>query len=479
MLFTLYKKMVTRLAGPILLMSIVILVLLSANFGLLKFQGKVEVVNGQTASHLTDKNFVLINTTGVDNCSEFYRNNNDHPINQINSTFGNGNSTFDITPGSGIQNNDNDTITSSCPFLKIVYPFDCSTDRLEVNEIMCRFTESESQNNIDEEGEGDDDNDGLNKTEASFLRSHPNNNNNNNSDSKIRIYDPRSEDILDNEIFDEDGLLVVDTRFGKQYSYQLADPLNPNRTLEVNLDLAEHSQGHLNDINSPRIEIERKSLNGSLDMTAAKNQMIIWKGNVLDYFEEPEDDYENETYIEMMFNTGFHNSDAPDNERRGIGVVFDVSKDSNPYILDYRDDGKYVKLTMNDVKNLSGSDFVFHSNDNKSDNYYLNDLINKTNVTLKIKTFLTSENNRVIQTYIDPGMGKEILYWTLNNVSKLQAYEGIEDKAGFIETVNQGSGFTYVRTDNIETRLASLQSIILDPKDHRVNEDFQNQLNKN
>lgn len=466
--------MVTRLAGPILLMSIVILVLLSANFGLLKFQGKVELAAGQTVSHITDKNFVLINTTSVGNCSEFYRNNSDYPINQINSTVGSENSNLNIN-NNAIQNND--TITSSCPFLKIVYPFDCSTDQLEVNEIMCRFTESETENNVDEEGVGDDGPEEQNKTEASYLRSHPNNNNNNNSDNKIRIYDPRSEDILDDEIFDEDGLLVVDTKFGKQYSYQLVDPLNPNKTLEVNLDLAEHSQGHLNDINSPRIEIERKSLNGSLDMTAAKNQMVIWKGNILDYFEEPEDNYENETYIEMMFNTGFHNSDAPDNERRGIGVVFDVSKDSNPYILDYRDDGKYVKLTMNDVKNLSGSDFVFHSNDNKSDNYYLNDLINKTNVTLKIKTFLTSENNRVIQTYIDPGTGKEILYWTLNNVSKLQGYEGIEDKAGFIETVNQGSGFTYVRTDNIETRLASLQSIILD-QDHRVIEDFQSQSNK-
>jgi hypothetical protein len=434
-----------------MLISLVILVLLSINSS---FHGEVEMAMGQTIDQLAEKNFVLINTTSVDNCSEFFRN-----TNQLNSTLGQENSTFSIT-NSGIQNND--TITSSCPFLKIVYPFDCSTDQIKVKEIMCRFTESDLENNIDAEREGgdDEDHDERNETMTPYLYS---DSNGNESGSSIRIYDPRSEDILNNEIFDENGLLIADTKFGKQYSYQLADPLNPNRTIEVNLDLAEHSQGHLNNINSPRIEIERKSLNGSLDMTTAKNQMIVWKGNILDYFEKPEDNYENETYIEMMFNTGFHNSDAPDNERRGIGVVFDVSKDSNPYILDYRDDGKYVKLTMNDVKNLSGSDFIFHSNDNKSDNYYLNDLINKTNVTLKVKTFLTSDNNRVIQAYIDPGTGNETLYWTLNNVSKLQDYEGIEDKAGFIETVNQGSGFTYVRTDNIETRLSSLQSIILDP----------------
>lgn len=435
-----------------MLTSLVILILLSVN---ISFHDKVEITVGQTINQLANKNFVLINTTSIDNCSEFYKN-----TNQLNGTVGNKSSTLRIT-NSSIHNND--TITSSCPFLKIVYPFDCSVEQINLTEIMCRFAESDYEDDIDDEREegGDDNNqDERNEAEASYLRSDPNSNK---SGSNIRIYDPRSEDVLNNEIFDEDGLLIVDTKFGKQYSYQLADPLNPNRTLEVNLDLAEHSQGHLNNINSPRIEIERKSLNGSLDMTTAKNQMIVWKGNILDYFEAPEDNYENETYIEMMFNTGFHNSDAPDNQRRGIGVVFDVSKDSNPYIMDYRDDGKYVKLTMNDVKNLSGSDFVFHSNDNKSENYYINDLINKTNVTLKIKTFLTSENNRVIQTYIDPGTGNEILYWTLNNVSKLKDYEGIEDKAGFIETVNQGSGFTYVRTDNIETRLSSLQSIILDP----------------
>jgi hypothetical protein len=129
--------------------------------------------------------------------------------------------------------------------------------------------------------------------------------------------------------------------------------------------------------------------------------------------------------------------------------------------MDYRDDGRYLKLTMNDVKNLAGDDFIFHSNDNRSKGYFLNDLINTSNVTLKVKTFLTGDNKRVIQAYIDPGTGKEILYWTLKDASKLQYHEEIKDVDGFMETVLQGSGFTYVRTDNIDTRLASLQSLIL------------------
>ena len=78
-----------------------------------------------------------------------------------------------------------------------------------------------------------------------------------------------------------------------------------------------------------------------------------------------------------------------------------------------------------------------------------------------MKTFLTGDNKRVIEAYIDPGTGKEVRYWTLKDASKLQYHEGIKDRLGFIETVYQGSGFTYVRTDNIDTRLAALQSFIL------------------
>ena len=99
--------------------------------------------------------------------------------------------------------------------------------------------------------------------------------------------------------------------------------------IRVNLDLGKHTQGHNKHINSPGIEIERENINGSLDMNAVKNQIIGWKRNILGYFKEPKDKFDNETYIEIMFNTGFHASHAPDIERRGIGVVFDVSNSSN------------------------------------------------------------------------------------------------------------------------------------------------------
>ena len=389
----------------------------------------------QTASHIQGKNYVLLNTTDTRNCPEFY----DNP-GQSNKTFASPINNISSIPhnGSGIGNitdpvEDPKTITNICPFLKIMYPYDCSSEINSSAEIMCDSKE-EDLNQTDVKGDEDNNEEEIEQVE---------------------------EEIPDNKIFDEKGLLIADTKFNKQYSYELVDPLNSDKKIRVNLDLGKHTQGHNKHINSPRIEIERENINGSLDMNAAKNQMIVWKGNILDYFEQPEDKFDNETYIEIMFNTGFHASDAPDIERRGIGVVFDVSNSSNPYIMDYRDDGRYLKLTMNDVKNLAGDDFIFHSNDNRSKGYFLNDLINTSNVTLKVKTFLTGDNKRVIQAYIDPGTGKEILYWTLKDASKLQYHEEIKDVDGFMETVLQGSGFTYVRTDNIDTRLASLQSLIL------------------
>ena len=393
------------------------------------------IAMAQTIGHVQGKNYVLLNTTDTKNCPEFYNN----PVQ--NNTFESSiNTTISVTHnGSGIGNitepepiEDSKTITNICPFLKIMYPYDCSTEANSSSEIMCYTKEDVNQTNVEEDED-------------------------NNKEDEEQV----EEEIPDNEIFDEKGLLIADTKFNKQYSYELVDPLNSDKKIRVNLDLGKHTQGHNKHINSPRIEIERENINGSLDMNAAKNQMIVWKGNILGYFKEPKDKFDNETYIEIMFNTGFHASDAPDIERRGIGVVFDVSNSSNPYIMDYRDDGRYLKLTMNDVKNLAGDDFIFHSNDNKSKDYFLNDLTNTSNVTLKVKTFLTEDNKRVIEAYIDPGTGKEVWYWTLKDASKLQDHEEIRDRLGFIGTVYQGSGFTYVRTDNIDTRLASLQSFIL------------------
>lgn len=391
----------------------------------------------QTINNLKDKNFVLVNTTDISNCTEFYgtspveSNNNNTNSAEINGANDTSNSTHKSNESVlSATNLSNKTINQICPTLKVAYPYDCSSDENKTTEIMCRVENATEQE--------DDDGENGNYTFQ------------------------RDEDVLDNEIFDENGMLIVDTKFNKQYSYHIVDPLNPDKMIGVNLDLGKHTQSHNSKINSPRIEIERENADGTLDMEAAKNQMIVWKGNILGYFKEPEGKYDNETYIEIMFNTGFHSSDE-DDQRRGIGVVFDVSHDSNPYIMDFRDDGRYTKITMNEIKALAGPDFIFHSNDNKSKDFYLNDLINTTNVTLKVKTYLTDQNKRVVQAFIDPGTGKEILYWTLKDVSKLRDLEGIKDKQAFLETIQQGSGFTYVRSDNIETRLASLESLIIDP----------------
>lgn len=402
--------------------------------GLLSISYPINIGHAQTSDTLKNKNFVVVNTTSTLNCPEFYgkesviSNNANSQDKNTSSTIHVGNTSNIKSTVSNSTINSNNTITATCPSLKIVYPYDCSSDENKTQELMCRVLENEDEDN--DEGQ----------------------NNTNQID----------EDTLDNEIFDENGMLIVDTKFNKQYSYQIIDPLNPNKTIDVNLDLGKHTQSHNNKINSPRIEIERENADGTLDMNAAKNQIITWKGNILDYFVQPKGKFDNETYIEMMFNTGFHSSNE-DDQRRGIGVVYDVSNESAPYIMDYRDNGRYTKLTLNEVQDLAGSDFIFHSNNNKSKDYYINDLLNKTNVTLKVKTYLTDQNKRVIQVFIDPGTGKEILYWTLKDVSKLQNHEGIKDKKGFLETVSQGSGFTYVRTDNVETRLSSFESTILNP----------------
>ena len=401
-----------------------------------KSNGEI-IAMAQTVNYIQGKDHVLLNTTDTRNCPEFY----DNTVQSDSTSDSRINDTITVSLNeSGIGNNtepikDSKTITNICPFLKIMYPYDCSSEANSSAEIMCASKEDQNQNQTEVEREDNNTEDGE--------------------------QEQVSEEIPDSKIFDEKGLLIADTKFNKQYSYQLVDPLNSDKKIKVNLDLGKHTQGHNKHINSPRIEIERQNINGSLDMNAAKNQMIIWKGNILNYFEEPEDKFENETYIEIMFNTGFHASDAPDIERRGTGVLFDVSNSSNPYIMDYRDDGKYIKLTMNEVKNLAGDDFVFHSNDNKSKDFFLNDLLNTNNVTLKVKTFLTDDNKRVIEAYIDPGTGKEALYWTLKDASKLQFHEEIKDRVGFLKTLHQGSGHTYVRTDNIDTRLESLQSLIL------------------
>jgi hypothetical protein len=160
------------------------------------------MVMAQTVSHVQGKNYVLLNTTDTRNCPEFYNN----PV-QSNSTSKYSMDGTISTPHikSGLGNitqpiEDNiKTITNNCPFLKIIYPYDCSSEINRSSEIMCNSKEVLNQNDVEKEDEeGEEEN---NRWAA-------------------------EEEILDNEIFDEKGLLIADTKFDKQYSYELIDPLN-------------------------------------------------------------------------------------------------------------------------------------------------------------------------------------------------------------------------------------------------------------
>jgi hypothetical protein len=203
-------------------------------------------------------------------------------------------------------------------------------------------------------------------------------------------------------------------------------------------------------------------------MTAAKNQEIIWTGNIRGYFEEPESESDlNETYIAIQFNTGRHGSSEP-NEERGFGVLFDISASSNPYIFEYRDDGKYVKFDYKTLNQLAGDDFVFDhtpvvNNNSISIPIFINNLTNTENIKFKVKTILIDENTRMVKSYIGYTFGNELPYWTLNNVSKLSEHEDIESEEGFMETVNQGSGYVIARTDNIDTRPSYFRSLTINP----------------
>ncbi|MDN5846095.1 MAG: hypothetical protein L0H53_07455, partial [Candidatus Nitrosocosmicus sp.] len=233
---------------------------------------------------------------------------------------------------------------------------------------------------------------------------------------------------IDRENFGKKGYLVANTKFDNQYSFEIKDPLNQKKKFRVNLDFNEHSQSENEDINSPRLEIVRMNENGLPDMTAAKNQEIIWTGNIKGYFEEPENgnDFANETYIAIQFNTGRHGSNEP-NEERAFGVLFDVSASSNPYLFEYRDDGKYVKYDYDTIKQLAGEGFIFHHRDKEGGGpLFIDNLTNTENVKLKVMTFLIKNNTRTIETFIgNSSTGIEIPYWTLNNLSKLKEHEGI------------------------------------------------------
>lgn len=280
----------------------------------------------------------------------------------------------------------------------------------------------------------------------------------NQSKKPCEIDNPDNDDkVLGIDNFSDKGLLYADTNFENQYTFESIDPVNPNYKIRVSLDFDKHSQGGLNDLNSPRIELVRENMDGKPNMTPAQNQIIIWKGNIKSYFKEPSDDFKNETYITIQFNTGRHTSNE-DDERKGFGVLFDVSATSNPNLFEFRNDGHYVKYDYETIKQLGGDSFIFYNKINNGNPLFINNLTDTDNVTLKIVTFLDDTDSRIVETFIDNGHGKEVPYWTINDLSKLKEYDKV-DNEDFMETIKQGSGYVIARTDNIDTRISAFKSL--------------------
>ena len=260
--------------------------------------------------------------------------------------------------------------------------------------------------------------------------------------------------------FDSQGLLLADTKFGNQYSFESKDPLYPANKMKISMDFDKHTQGGLKNLNSPRIEVVRENMDDEPNMSTAKNQIIKWQGSIKQYFKAPKGDFENETYIDIQFNTGRHTSDN-DDERKGFGVLFDISGDSNPNLFEFRDNGRYVKYDYETIKKLAGDSFIFYHKDNNGNPVFINNLTNTDNVTLKVETHLSGNDSRIVKTFIGNGLGKEIPYWTINNLTKLKEHDEINNEGNFIDTINQGSGYVIARTDNIDTRLLTITSLVL------------------
>ncbi|MDQ4073784.1 MAG: hypothetical protein M3162_05695 [Thermoproteota archaeon] len=359
---------------------------------------KSDIAFGDDAQNNT---FILINTTSVSDCKPLFKHNNSLSLRDHDNSK------------DALLNPENDVnYTRPCPFLKVV-----ALDRCDDQTI-----------------------DGAKGENCKG------------EDSK--------EDTLNSTNFDKDGHIIADTKFKKQYSWDLIDPMNNNNRFKINLDFDEHIQSKNKEINSPRLEIIRLDASGKPDMSIAKNQEIIWTGNIKNYFKVPIDKYQNETYLSIQFSTGRHNGDAPDEEGKGFGVLFDVSNGSSPNLFEYRENGMYSKFDYSSLKQYAQDDFIFHNLGKNGSPLFINDLLNKDDVQLKVKTFITNDNKRVIETFVDDGSGKLFPYWTLKDLTKLQDHERIKDKRGFVDTTQQGSGYVIARTDNIDTRPTSFKSLV-------------------
>ena len=360
--------------------------------------------NYSAEGSLLKKPFVLVNTTHIANCSSVPSNTS------LSSLERNGEYVVSAVLEKGGDRIDDGNGGERCPYFKILVVDPCPAFLKNGSYIVCAANTADKKNKLG----------------------------------------------VDN--FDENGLLIADTKFNQSYSYEMSDPVNPQKNLIIIMNFQKHVQTQNSDINSPRLQIAREYGNGSVDMSSAKNKEIIWTGNIKGFFEKLIGKYHSETYMVLQFNTGRHGSNESA-EERGFGVLYDVSNQSNPNLFEYRANGTYAKYDFNQMRQLGGGDFVFHNLDENNNPKFINNLTYKENVKLKVKTFLTNDTKRVVETFIDDGSGTEVPYWTLKDLSKLKEHYGVKDKDGFMETITQGSGYVIARTDNIDTRPSSFQSL--------------------
>lgn len=134
---------------------------MNSNILITNSNSNVEImVMAQTVSHVQGKNYVLLNTTDTRNCPEFY----DNPVQSNSTSKSSINGTISIPHIKSELGNitepvgDNiKTITNICPFLKIIYPYDCSSEVNKSSEIMCNSKEVFNQNDV-EKGEEEEEN---------------------------------------------------------------------------------------------------------------------------------------------------------------------------------------------------------------------------------------------------------------------------------------------------------------------------------
>ena len=393
-----------KLTSLSLLICLITLFVVSAFLGLISNFG----FKSAFGDPMQKKPFVLINTTDISNCLSLPNGGNISSLIMTNN-YTKKNNTLSI------KNNDIN-YSKTCPFAKILTIDSCPLTIESGSKTGCKS-------------------DGIDKNKG------------------------RSGNKLNSSNFDENGLLITDTKFNQSYSYEMVDPVNPQNKIGVDMDFQEHVQTQNQDINSPRLKIVREKLDGMPDMDSAKNQEIIWTGNINGFFKEPKGKYQNETYMVLQFNTGRHGSNASD-EERGFGVLFDVSNDSKPNLLEYRANKTYIKYDFNKMKQFAGDDFIFHNLDREGHPLFINNLLNKDDVKVKVKTYLTHDDKRIVETFIDDGSGILTPYWTLKDLSKLKIYDRIKDKDGFVEALKQGSGYVIARTDNVDTRTSSFKSLV-------------------